>query len=75
MHRSCHSRYQLIVFVPGYDRKEVTPGVIKRVIEAAYCKVLVSRESLLQPSLDDMTPRVKALYEGLYPNGWPANAA
>jgi hypothetical protein len=67
--------YQLIGFVPGYDREEVAPGVIMRVIEAAYCKVLASRASLLQPSLDDMTPQVRALYEKLYPQGWPANAA
>ena len=55
--------------------KRFPRGVIKRVIEAAYCKVLVPRESLLQPSLDDMTPQVKALYERIYPQGWPANAA
>ena len=67
--------YQFIGFVPGYDREEISPGLIKRVIEAAYCKVLVPRESLLQPSLDDMTPQVKALYERIYPQGWPANAA
>lgn len=67
--------YQLIGFVPGYDREEVAPGVIKRVIEAAYCKVLAPRESLLRPDVDDMTPRVKALYERLYPEGWPADAA
>lgn len=67
--------YRLIGFVPGYDREEVSPGVIRRVIEAAYCKVLAPREALLQPSPDDMTPQVRALYERLYPDGWPSNAA
>jgi hypothetical protein len=67
--------YQLIGFVPGYDREEIAPGVVKRVIEAAYGKVLAPRESLLRPSLDDMTPQVRALYERIYPQGWPSNAA
>jgi hypothetical protein len=67
--------YQLIGVVPGYDREEVAPGVIKRVIEAAYGKVLAPREALLQSSADDMTPQVKAPYERLCPSGWLADAA
>lgn len=62
-------------FVPGCDREDVAPGAVKRVIEAACCQVLAPRDALLSPCLDDMTPRVRALYERLYPTGWPAPAA
>ena len=39
--------WQLIGFTSGYDREEVAPGVVKRVFEATYTKVLVSEEDLI----------------------------
>ncbi len=55
--------YKLVGFMPGYDREEVTPGVIKRVVEAAYVKCLVENEALLSPDVSNMTSTVRRLYE------------
>jgi hypothetical protein len=44
-------------------------------LEAAYCNVLAPRDALLQPRVEDMTPRVRALYERFYPGGWPSDPA
>jgi hypothetical protein len=55
--------YQLVGFAPGYDREEISPGVVKRVVEAIYTKSLVPNEALLSPSTDDMTPTVRKGYE------------
>lgn len=61
--------YQLIGFVPGCDREEIAPGVVKRVIEAAYCKVLAPRDALLRPNLEDMTRRCKRCTRESIPRG------
>ncbi len=67
--------YRLVGIVPGYDREEISPGVIKRVQEALYAKVLVTHEVLLQPELENMTSNVRRLYEILSSAANPANAA
>ena len=59
--------YRLLGFAPGYDRELVAPGVVKRVYEAYYAKVLVSEDELLQPDTSNMTPRTKELFELLFP--------
>jgi len=59
--------YQLIGFTPGYDREIVASNVVKRVYEAVYCKVLVPDEELLRPDPKNLTPKVKALFELLFP--------
>jgi hypothetical protein len=59
--------YQLIGFVPGYDRELVAPGVVKRVYEAVYAKVLVPDEELLRPSPENLTPKARALFELMFP--------
>lgn len=59
--------YQLVGFMPGYDREEVAPGVIKRVVEAAYVKCLSGSETILAPEVSNMTSTVRSLYEILYP--------
>ena len=51
--------WQLIGFSSGYDREMVAPGVIKRVFEGVYCKVLVPEEELLRPDPNNMTPTAK----------------
>jgi hypothetical protein len=41
--------YQLLGIAPGYDRELVAPGIVKRVYEAWYAKVLVRENELLRP--------------------------
>jgi hypothetical protein len=60
--------WQLIGFTSGYDREQVAPGVVKRVFEAVFTKVLVPEEDLVRPNPDNLTPRAKALFEVLFPN-------
>ena len=60
--------WQLIGFTSGYDREEVAPGVIKRVFEGVYTKVLVPEEDLLRPDPNNMTPTVRALFDVLFPD-------
>jgi hypothetical protein len=59
--------WQLIGITPGFDREMVAPGVVKRVYEAVYAKVLAPPEELLRPRAQDMTPAAKALFDLLYP--------
>jgi len=60
--------YKLLGFAPGYDREMVSPGVVKRVYEAFYAKVLVPDEDLLRPDPKNLSPKAKALFEVLFPN-------
>ena len=60
--------YQLLGFAPGYDRELVAPGVVKRVYEAFYAKILVPDEELLRPDPRNLTPKAKALFEVLFPD-------
>jgi len=60
--------YQLLGFAPGYDREMVAPGVVKRVYEAFYAKVLVPDEDLLRPDPGNLSPKAKALFDVLFPN-------
>jgi hypothetical protein len=59
--------YQLLGFAPGYDRELVAPGVVKRVYEAFYAKVLVPDEELLRPDPKNLSPKAKALFDMLFP--------
>jgi hypothetical protein len=59
--------WQLIGFTSGYDREEVAPGVVKRVFEGVYAKVLVPEEELLRPDPRNLTPRARALFDFLFP--------
>jgi hypothetical protein len=65
--------WQLIGIIPGFDREMVKPGIVKRVYEAIYTKVLVDEEDFVRPRRADMTPRTTELFELLYPG--KANAA
>jgi hypothetical protein len=60
--------WQLIGITPGYDRELVAPGVVKRVFEAVYAKVLVPDAELLQPQLQHMTTGTQAFFQMLYPD-------
>ena len=66
--------YRLVGLVPGCDREEVSPGVIKRVVEAAYSKCLVGSDAIFSPDVSNMTPTVRALYEATYASP-PASSA
>jgi hypothetical protein len=59
--------FQHIGITPGYDRDMVAPGVVKRVYEAVYAKVLVPDEELLLPQARDLTPKTRALFHALFP--------
>jgi hypothetical protein len=59
--------YQLLGFTPGYDREVVAPGVVKRVYEAVYAKVLVPDAELLRPDPANLSPKAKALFDVLFP--------
>ena len=65
--------WQLIGIIPGFDREMVEPGVIKRVYEAIYTKVLVDENDFMLPRRSAMTPQTAALFDLLYPD--KANAA
>lgn len=57
--------WQFVGFSSGYDQEMVSPGVVKRVFEAVYCKVLVPEEDLVQPDPKNLTPRARALWEAI----------
>ena len=59
--------WQLIGIMPGFDRELIEPGVVKRVYEAVYVKVLVPGDELPRPSRDALTPAVRGLFELLFP--------
>lgn len=58
--------FQLVGIIPASDRLMVTPGVVKHVYEAVYVKVLASPDDLLRPRPENLTPRVKALFDHLF---------
>ncbi|MBC7625647.1 MAG: hypothetical protein H7232_19990 [Aeromicrobium sp.] len=58
--------YRLVGFFPGYDREEVAPGVVKRVYQAVYAKLLVPADEVLRPDPKNMTPKSRALFDLLF---------
>jgi hypothetical protein len=58
--------YRILGFFPGYDREEVAPGVVKRVYEAVYAKLLVPENEVLRPDPKNLTPNSKVLFELLF---------
>ncbi len=58
--------WRLIGITPGFDQEVVGPGIVRRVYEAIYAKVLVP-ENLLRPRAQDLTPGAKALFDLLFP--------
>jgi hypothetical protein len=60
--------WQLVGFTPGYDRELVAPGVVKRVFEAIFAKVLVGDAGLLLPLAHNLTPRTRALFDAVFPD-------
>ena len=62
-----HAGYRLLGFFLGYGREETAPGVVKRVYEAVYAKLLVSEDEVHPPDPKNMTPKTKALFDLLFP--------
>ena len=58
--------FRIVGIVPASDRLMVAPGVIKRVYEAMYVKVLAADADVLRPQAESMSPRTKALYDFLF---------
>ncbi len=67
--------WQLIGFTSGYDREQVAPGVVKRVFEGVYTKVLVPEDELHRPDPNNLTPKARALFDVLFPNPAVASQA
>lgn len=63
--------YKLLGFAPGYDREVVAPGVVKRVFEAYYAKILVSESELHIPDEKNLTPKTLALFKSMFPELLP----
>ena len=63
--------WHLVGFSSGYDQEQVAPGVVKRVFEAVYCKVLVPVEDLLLPDPKNLTPRARALWDAIHSHSAP----
>ena len=59
--------WKLIGIIPGFDIEMVEPGAVKRVYEAIYTKVLANEEDFVRPRHSDMTPKIVALFELLFP--------
>lgn len=58
--------YRLVGFFPGYDREEVSPGVVKRVYQAVYVKLLVPADEVRFPDPKNLTPRARVLFALLF---------
>jgi hypothetical protein len=58
--------YRLLGFFPGFDREEVEPGVVKRVYQAVYAKLLVAEDKVHRPAPANMTPRTRRIFELLF---------
>ncbi len=59
--------WRLIGIMPGFDREVVAPGVVRRVFEAIYVKVLAPEGEMLQPEAEGMRPATKMLFDTLFP--------
>lgn len=59
--------WQLVGIIPGFDQEMVAPGVVKRVYEGIYTKVLVDEEDFVRPLRSAMTPKAAALFDLLFP--------
>lgn len=61
--------FKLCGIIPGFDRDLVAPGVVKRVYEALYVKVLVGDAELLTPDPRGLSPAAAALMGFLFKAG------
>ena len=66
--------YRPIGLFPGRDREEVSPGVVKRVYQAVYAKLLAPAESVHWPDPKNLSPRARALFELLFSESVPGGS-
>lgn len=59
--------YTLCGIIPGFDRDMVKPGVIKRVCEAYYIKLLVDESNVHIPRASALTEKTSQLWQFLFP--------
>jgi GNAT superfamily N-acetyltransferase len=59
--------YRLLGFFPGRDREEVAPGIVKRVYQAVYARLLAPEDQVHWPDPRKMTPRAREMYGLLFP--------
>ncbi len=58
--------YRLLGFFPRIRPRRCSLGVVKRVYQAVYAKLLVPEHEVHWPDPKNMTPRARALYELLF---------
>jgi Acetyltransferase (GNAT) family len=58
--------WRLIGIMPGYDREVVAPGVIKRVYEAVYAKVLAADAGVSLPDRENLTPLTRSFFDWIF---------
>lgn len=58
--------WRLSGITPGHDREMVEPGIVKRVYEALYTRVLVNDGCLLLPQDRNLTPRTRAFLDDVF---------
>jgi len=58
--------WQLIGIMPGFDREVTAPGVVRRVYEAIYVRVLAPPAEILSPTAEGMRPATRELFERLF---------
>ena len=58
--------WRLSGITPGYDREMVAPGIVKRVYEALYTRVLASEACLETPQEHNLTPGTRDLFRRLH---------
>lgn len=63
--------YRLLGFFPGLDREEVSPGVVKRVYQAVYAKLLVPPDRVQWPDPKNLSPKARSLFNLLFADAVP----
>ncbi len=63
--------YRLVGFFPGRDREEVAPGVVKRMYQAVYAKLLAPADQVHWPDSKNLSPRARSLFELLFSDAIP----
>lgn len=58
--------WRLAGIMPGFDREVLVPGVVKRVYEAIYVRLLVAADAIEQPRPEGMQPSTRDLFDRLF---------
>jgi ribosomal protein S18 acetylase RimI-like enzyme len=66
-----HAGYTAVGIMPGFDREEREPGVVRRVYEVIYAKTLAGASEFMVPLEQNLTPSVSRLYAQIFKNDTP----